>query len=113
MLSPGITPMRQYELIELFVAFINDWMQKIKKKVGIERNITCYVARHTFSIVMNRSGTSTKFIQKALGHTNIKTTENYLDSFDKEVKKSFRIGWFHSKSRNYWERKWQFRAGNY
>ena len=88
-LSPGITPMRQYELIELFVASINDWMRKIKKKVGIERNITCYVARHTFSTVMKRSGASTEFIQEALGHTNIKTTENYLDSFEKEVKKEF------------------------
>lgn len=81
--------MRQYELIKLFVATINDWMRKIKKKVGIERNITCYVARHTFSTVMKRSGASTEFIQEALGHTNIKTTENYLDSFEKEVKKEF------------------------
>jgi hypothetical protein len=24
-----------------------------------------------------------------LGHTNIKTTENYLDSFEREVKKDF------------------------
>jgi integrase/recombinase XerD len=31
----------------------------------------------------------TEFIQEALGHTNIKTTENYLDSFEKEVKKEF------------------------
>lgn len=88
-LSPGITPMRQYELIELFVASINDWVRKIKKKVSIERNITCYVARHTLSTVMKRSGASTEFIQEALGHTNIKTTENYLDSFEKEVKKEF------------------------
>jgi len=88
-LSAGITPMRQYELIELFVSSINDWMIKIRKKVGIDRNVTTYVARHTFSTVMKRSGASTEFIQEALGHTNIKTTENYLDSFEKEVKKEF------------------------
>lgn len=88
-LSSGITPMQQYELIELFVSSINDWMAKIKKKVGIERNVTCYVARHTFSTVMKRSGASTEFIQEALGHTSIKTTEHYLDSFEKEVKKEF------------------------
>ena len=81
--------MRQYELIELFVASINDGMRKIKNKVGIERNVTCYVARHTFSTVMKRSGASTEFIQEALGHTNIKTTESYLDSFEKEMKKEF------------------------
>jgi hypothetical protein len=37
--------------------------------------------------VTKRSGASTEFIQEALGHTNIKTTENYLDSFEKEVKR--------------------------
>jgi len=88
-LSSGITPMRQYELIELFIASINDWMRKIRKKLGIEKNVTTYVARHTFSTVMKRSGASTEFIQEALGHTNIKTTESYLDSFEKEVKKEF------------------------
>jgi integrase/recombinase XerD len=33
-------------------------------------------------------GVSTEFIQEALGHTNIKATKNYLDSFEKEIKKS-------------------------
>lgn len=81
--------MRQYELIELFIQSINDWMKKIRMKLGIEKSVTTYVARHTFSTVMKRSGASTEFIQEALGHTNIKTTENYLDSFEKEVKKEF------------------------
>jgi len=88
-LVAGITPMRQYELIELFVQSINDWMAKIRKKLGIEKTVTTYVARHTFSTIMKRSGASTEFIQEALGHTNIKTTENYLDSFEKDVKKEF------------------------
>lgn len=86
-LEHGITPLRQVELIELFVQAINDWMGKIRKKLGIEKKVTTYVARHTFSTIMKRSGVSTEFIQEALGHTNIKTTENYLDSFEKEVKK--------------------------
>lgn len=88
-LSAGITPMRQYELIELFISSINDWMAKIRKKLGIERSVTTYVARHTFSTVMKRSGASTEFIQEALGHTNIRTTESYLDSFEKEIKKEY------------------------
>ncbi len=85
----GITPLRQVELIELFVQAINDWMLKIRRKLGIEKKVTTYVARHTFSTIMKRSGVSTEYIQEALGHTNIKTTESYLDSFEKEVKKEF------------------------
>lgn len=88
-LEHGITPLRQIELIELFVQALNDWMVKIRKKLGIEKKVTTYVARHTFSTVMKRSGISTEFIQEALGHTNIRTTENYLDSFEKEMKKEY------------------------
>jgi integrase len=39
--------------------------------------------------VLKRSGVSTEFIQASLGHTNILTTEKYLDSFEKEVKREF------------------------
>jgi integrase/recombinase XerD len=88
-LQHDITPLRQVELIELFVQALNDWMRKIRKKLGIEKAVTTYVARHTFSTIMKRSGVSTEFIQESLGHTSIKTTENYLDSFEKTVKKEY------------------------
>ncbi len=38
---------------------------------------------------MKNSGASTEYIQEALGHTVKLTTENYLDSFEKEIKKEF------------------------
>jgi site-specific recombinase XerD len=57
--------------------------------VLIDKKGTTYVARHTFSTVLKRSGASTEYIQEALGHSDIKTTENYLDSFEKDVKKEF------------------------
>jgi len=86
-LEPDVTALRQYELIELFTQSINDWLLKIKKKLNIEKRLTTYVARHTFSTVLKRSGVSTEFIQESLGHTNIRTTEKYLDSFEREVKR--------------------------
>ncbi len=88
-MEAGVTPLRQYELMQLLVKFINDWMKVILKKLGIDKKGTTYVARHTFSTVLKRSGASTEYIQEALGHSDIKTTENYLDSFDKDVKKEF------------------------
>ncbi len=83
------TPLRQVELCELFVQAINDWMRKIGKKLGIEKSVSTYVARHTFSTIMKRSGVSTEYIQESLGHTSIKTTESYLDSFGKTIKKEY------------------------
>ena len=88
-LDAGITPLRQYELVQLFVRFINDWMKHILKNLGIDKKATTYVARHTFSTVLKRSGASTEYIQEALGHSDVKTTENYLDSFGKNVKREF------------------------
>ncbi len=88
-LEPGISILRQYELVQLFVSFVNEWMRRIAVRLGITKKITTYVARHTFSTVLKRSGAGTEFIQEALGHTDLKTTENYPDSFEKEMKKEY------------------------
>jgi len=69
----------------IFVGLINYWMKEIFTNLGIYKKAITYVARHTFSTALKRSGASTEFIQEALGHTDIKTTESYLDSFDREI----------------------------
>src|SRR5690606_15653643 len=84
----GIEPLRQYTLIQNLVSVINDCMQRILDDLCINKKATTYVARHTFSTILKKSGASTEQIQEALGHTNIRTTENYLDSFDKETKRT-------------------------
>lgn len=43
-------------------------------------------ARHSFSTQLKRSGTSVEMIQEVLGHKNLKTTINYLDSFEEAAK---------------------------
>jgi integrase/recombinase XerD len=40
----GITPLRQYEVIELFIRSINEWMAKSRIKLGIEKKVTTYLA---------------------------------------------------------------------
>ena len=86
-LEANLSPLRQYVLVQNVVGLINDTMRRILSDLGIEKKATTYVARHTFSTVLKRSGASTEQIQEALGHTDIKTTESYLDSFDRETKK--------------------------
>lgn len=86
-LQPGITPMREKELIQLLVRLINDHMKVIASKIGITNKVTTYVARHSFATVLKRSGASTEFISEALGHSNLKTTQNYLASFEDDKKK--------------------------
>ncbi len=66
-----------------FTRSINKRMQNIGKVLGIS-HISTYTARHSFATVLKRSGSSIAYISESLGHQNIKTTENYLASFERE-----------------------------
>jgi integrase/recombinase XerD len=86
-LKKGMTPLEQHKTIAQCVKMINSYIRLIAEKVGIEKNITTYHARHSFATVLKRSGASTEFISESLGHSNIGTTSSYLDSFEDETKK--------------------------
>lgn len=88
-MQPSLTALEEYRSVTRTTALINDWLDKIGNKLGIELKLTTIVTRHSFSTRLKRAGISTEFIQEALGHTDIRTTENYLGSFENEVKKAF------------------------
>ncbi|WP_075604134.1 site-specific integrase [Saccharicrinis aurantiacus] len=66
---------------------INRHIKNIANEIGIDKHITTYTARHSFSTVLKRSGISTEFIGESLGHNDLKTTELYLDSFEDDMKR--------------------------
>ena len=68
---------------------INKYMKRIGEDLGISINPTTYTARHSFATVLKRSGAPTEFISESLGHKDLRTTENYLDSFEDSVKESY------------------------
>ncbi len=86
-LSPGLTSLQAYTTVTKFTRFMNEWTKKIGNNLGIECSLTSIVSRHSFSTRLKRSGVSTEFIQESLGHADKRTTENYLDSFENEIKK--------------------------
>lgn len=57
-------------------------LKTIAETVGIKVNLTTYVARHSFATVLKKSGVSIPIISEALGHSDLATTQIYLDSFD-------------------------------
>lgn len=63
---------------------VNDILRTLGKRLGIEANITTYVARHSFASVLKKSGVNIALISEALGHSDLATTQIYLDSFDNE-----------------------------
>ena len=62
---------------------INKHMKLIGETQGIG-NVSTYTARHSFATVLKRSGANIAYISESLGHADLKTTENYLASFERE-----------------------------
>jgi len=63
----------------------NKLLKEIATLCGIESNLTSYVARHSWATIAKRKGVPVAAISEGMGHGDVKTTEIYLDSFDKEV----------------------------
>lgn len=85
-LRDGLTPTQAKYIIMDWIKVTNKGLKKAAKQMKLPE-ITTYWARHTFATIAYRNGVSIEEISEALGHTDIRTTKNYLDSFDLESKK--------------------------
>lgn len=70
-------------LVKAVTKRCNKRLKIISEAIGIE-GLTTYSARHSFATVLKRSGANIAYISESLGHNDLKTTENYLASFEKE-----------------------------
>jgi site-specific recombinase XerD len=84
-LQKGITADREREIVQQVTKSVNKYMKQIAKKLGLDKEVTTYFARHSFATVLRNSGASTEFISEALGHSNMKTTQSYLAGFEQET----------------------------
>ena len=69
-------------------AIINKRLKRIAKKVGIEKNISTHVARHSYATALLTSDIPLPVIKEMLGHSDIKVTQIYakvVDSKKNEV----------------------------
>lgn len=83
------TPERELAKVRQATKTINKYMKRIGEELEFNLTLTTYTARHSFATVLKRSGAPTEFISESLGHKDLRTTENYLDSFEDNVKESF------------------------
>ena len=77
------TPMEKKLSIQYLTKHCNKRLKKIGKAIGID-GISTYTARHSYATVLKHSGANIAYISESLGHNDLKTTENYLASFEKE-----------------------------
>lgn len=62
----------------------NNHLVKISELLGIDHNITSYVARHSWATMAKRGGVPISTISECMGHTSEKTTQIYLSSIEQK-----------------------------
>ncbi len=77
------TPLQITKRVRDVISNCNRHLRKIGKAIGIA-GLSTYTARHSYATVLKRSGANIAYISESLGHKDLKTTENYLASFEKE-----------------------------
>jgi len=86
-LKEEISIEKQQAIIKQATKQCNKYIKRICKEIGLKSNVSTYTARHSFATVLKRAGANIAFISDALGHSDIKVTENYLGSFEDDAKK--------------------------
>ena len=77
------TPLERKTTTKELTKRINKRMKMIASNLNIS-NITTYTARHSYATILKRNGANLAYISESLGHSDLKTTEAYLASFEKE-----------------------------
>jgi site-specific recombinase XerD len=78
-----ITATQKQNRIHKVLGKIDKYLKDIAKIAKLhDVNLTTYVARHSFATILKKSGVNIGLISEALGHSDIATTQIYLDSFE-------------------------------
>lgn len=86
--SPDVNyndPMFLYNQLSAKTALINKYLKTIATKAEINKKISTHTARHSFADIARKKTNNLYNLSKTLGHSNLKTTENYIASFDEEA----------------------------
>lgn len=70
---------------------MNAYLKEIAEIIGIDKNLTWYVARHTFATTVTLgNGIKIENVSSMLGHTTIKQTQHYAKVLDSSVSEDMR-----------------------
>jgi site-specific recombinase XerD len=80
----GATKDVEQRKIRSAISGVNMKLKKIASTLGITSDISTYFARHTFATMMHDLGASINTIKDVIGHEDIKSTQSYIGSENKE-----------------------------
>lgn len=72
--------------IKKFTKFISQHMNTLLKNNNIDAKGNIQICRHSFATISRDNGATVEEISELMGHTDIRTTRRYLDSFSYESK---------------------------
>lgn len=78
-----------YSFPKYFNGRVNYLLNVIGIKAGINKKITCHMARHTAAVLALNNGVRIEVVSKMLGHANINTTQVYAKMLTEEVEKAY------------------------
>ncbi|WP_241311498.1 site-specific integrase [Chryseobacterium arthrosphaerae] len=84
--AKSFIPEKPFSENYIFKVYCNKVTNRVLKKIGttlgLNKKLTCHVARHTFATVSISLGIPIEVVSKLLGHTNIRTTQVYAKIVD-------------------------------
>jgi len=78
------TEVQKTNRIHKVMGTVNRKLKEVATLAKVNANLTTYVARHSFATVLKNSGVNIALISETLGHSDLATTQIYLDSFENE-----------------------------
>ena len=91
LLSPAMEILKKYDYV---LPIISNQQYNLRLKIvadyaGLDRNLTVHMSRHTFATMCLNNGVKMENVSKMLGHTNVRTTQQYAKVLNAEVEKDF------------------------
>lgn len=70
--------------------YVREMIYRYSEKAGIDKKISPHNLRHTFATDIHRKTKNLRIVQKALGHSDISTTQIYTHIVDEELEEAMK-----------------------
>ena len=76
-----VTVQQKRERCHRVLKLVNKMLRIIGNRIGMEKKLTTYVARHSFATVLHTECVDIDTIRECMGHEDCTTTSIYIDQF--------------------------------